>query len=584
MRLYNLLQEKFMELRQYQQQAVNNVLLNIKAWVRRNLLVLATGLWKTVIFAKFPELVKKSGKKTLILAHREELLTQAKEKIEKVSPELKIGIEQWNNYADDDCDVIIASVATLWREGSERIKRFKAEEFWLIVTDECHHATSSTYVNIYKYFWAYKGEPTDKYPVMLWVTATPNRWDNVWLSEIFDDVAFKYSIKEWIEDGWLANIKAWTVFTQQDISGVKTSMWDFNIWELSEAVNSPVRNDMIVRTYKEICNDKAIVFAVDVQHTLDLSEEFTKQGIKAEHIIWALSKEDRKSALERFASWETQVLVNCMTLTEGFDEPSIQSVLLARPTASASLHAQMIGRGTRLFKDKDFVKVIDFVDNTAKNNLVTTSNIIGLETPIKAKWHMIFDFEEKFKDLIANHPLIDTANVNIEDLDIKIKEVNIFSQAQLPKMVTDNSKYSWNTYGSWFKISLWQDTEWEGTEVLISENTLGKYDIEFISVKKSEPSFRNGWKKATRKVFKKEKAETKVEALEKADSIIFTKYQSRVNMIRQDAKWRKEPPSEKQLALLKKAGYQNVENLSKWECTNLIWKYFAEKANKTKKK
>lgn len=573
-----------MELRQYQQQAVNNVLLNIKAWVRRNLLVLATGLWKTVIFAKFPELVKKSGKKTLILAHREELLTQAKEKIEKVSPELKIGIEQWNNYADDDCDVIIASVATLWREGSERIKRFKAEEFWLIVTDECHHATSSTYVNIYKYFWAYKGEPTDKYPVMLWVTATPNRWDNVWLSEIFDDVAFKYSIKEWIEDGWLANIKAWTVFTQQDISGVKTSMWDFNIWELSEAVNSPVRNDMIVRTYKEICNDKAIVFAVDVQHTLDLSEEFTKQGIKAEHIIWALSKEDRKSALERFASWETQVLVNCMTLTEGFDEPSIQSVLLARPTASASLHAQMIGRGTRLFKDKDFVKVIDFVDNTAKNNLVTTSNIIGLETPIKAKWHMIFDFEEKFKDLIANHPLIDTANVNIEDLDIKIKEVNIFSQAQLPKMVTDNSKYSWNTYGSWFKISLWQDTEWEGTEVLISENTLGKYDIEFISVKKSEPSFRNGWKKATRKVFKKEKAETKVEALEKADSIIFTKYQSRVNMIRQDAKWRKEPPSEKQLALLKKAGYQNVENLSKWECTNLIWKYFAEKANKTKKK
>lgn len=570
-----------MELRDYQVKCKNSILTAIKDGTRRVLIVLATGTGKTVIFSSIVPLVKANSKKTLILAHREELLTQAKEKIELTDPSLKVEIEQAEKTSEPDADVVVASVPTLGRAGSERIKKFNPEHFGLIVIDEAHHSVASTYMNILKYFGCVEEDGSrpvgKKHPVVLGVTATPSRKDNVGLENIFDELVFKYDIKDGIDNGWLADIRAYTIFTHENMD-VSVRAGDFAVGELSEAVNTPQRNNLVVQTYKRLSEgEKALCFAVDIEHAQMLTQTFLDDGIQAECVTGETSKEDREQILKDFQHGDLEVVVNCMVLTEGYDNPNIKNILFARPTTSQSLYIQMAGRGTRLAEGKDHVKFIDFVDNMAKHDIVSSSSLIGQSKPIKADGHAIMALKSKFDDVLASDPLLDISTIDIDNIDDYITEVDIFAMAQLPAIVQNTSKNAWHKYLDGFKMSLGTNEDDGSSEYIeIREAAIG-YQIEHYTVQKVEPSFRTGWRKNIRTSVYVTTAHDSVSAIEKADVYIFQNMNHKRNLINQDAKWRKDPPSEKQVKLLVKFGYkqEDVEQLTKGEASNLLSQAFA---------
>ena len=571
-------------LRPYQDECLKRILLGVKNGSRLQLMSMATGLGKTVVFANLPQYVKKSGKKTLVLAHREELLGQAQEKINAINPELTTAIEQAENHAEPEADVVIASVQTIGRTGSERIKKFNPEHFGLIIIDEAHHATAGTYKNVLSYFGANKEEGVrEGHPVVLGVTATPFRKDNVGLDTLFDEIVFKYDIWDGIKNGFLANIKAFTVFTDEKVSA-KMIGGDFAVGELSREVNTPNRNQLVVDSYKKISPDEiALCFAVDVQHANDLADTFIENGVEAEVITGGTPDDERKRILEDFESGVVKVVVNCMVLTEGYDNPNIRTILFARPTASNGLFIQMAGRGTRLAEGKLNVNFVDFVDVMKKNLIVTSSTLIGLDKPIPVEGQDLMGLKEKYEDFLAGHPGADISKIAIEDLDKRIEEVDIFAMAQLPSLVKAESTYSWTQYLDGFKIGMGSEGD---VKMLgeIRENALGHFDVSFYTLSPCVPTYRNQYKKFEKKVLASSTGSDKVDALRKADKYIFDNYRHKLALIKQNAAWRSDAPSPKQVQLLEKFGYKNVASLTKGEACNLLSKAFADMDAKRKRR
>lgn len=568
-----------MELRNYQKKAINHILTDIKNWTRLLCLVMATGTWKTVVFTNIMNMVKQKWKKVLLLAHREELLNQAKNTLNRNFPEISCSIEQGLNIANPDDDVVLASVATLWRTWSDRIKKFKKEDFWLIIIDEFHRGVADTYLNVLDYFWANKKTWLSQWhPVVLWVTATPSRRDNIWLDEVVEKISFTYNIKEAIKDWYLVNVKAFSIYTWNDLDQVTQRAWDFAIEELWDAVNNEARNNLIVDTYKDLCLwEKTICFCVNVQHSKDLRDCFKKHWIRAESIYWALKGEDRKSILKDFSEWKIDVLLNVWVLIEWYDEPWIRNVLMTRPTTSGVIFNQAIGRWTRLFPWKEFVRVIDFVDNLTKNQLVTSSSLIWAEKPMKFNWENPFDYEDKVEELMEKSPWTDLSTVDLNNIDKVIKEVDLFKMAQISDFVKSMSKNSWIILSKGFRLYLWAWPNWNNIVASITEDTLGAYDIQFIEMIPKQKGA--GWRwMFDRSILYEEKVPSKISALEKADSYIFHNYRSNLNLTKQSAGWRKEPPTERQINMLKRFGYKQwLDNLSKWDAAVLITRFMSEK-------
>lgn len=562
------------ELRPYQRSCEDEIWKAIHGGEKLIVIVLATGTGKTVIFSHLPREFIKQGKKTLILAHREELLTQAANKLITVSPDLRIEIEQGSNWAEPDADVIIASVATLGRTGSDRIKKFNPEHFGLIIIDEAHHAPATTYKNVLSYFGANKEEGLrEGHPVVLGVTATPFRKDNVGLESVFNKVVFKYDIKDGIDDGYLARIMASTVFTNQKLD-VKMQGGDFAVGELADAINTPMRNQLVVESYRDVCGGQiALCFAADVQHAHDLAELFRQYGYRAEALSGDTPTEQRMDILKKFMTGEVQVVVNCMVLTEGYDNPNIRAVLFARPTASRALFIQMGGRGTRLAPGKESVHFLDFVDVCRKHNIITSSSLIGLEKAIPARGHDIMKLKDKYEELLSKHPNKDISRISIDDLDKNIQEIDIFQLASLPEVVKAHSVHKWLRYMDGYKISLGDSVEGEKTFAEVKPNVIGKYEVIFYHLAKNSPLDIERLGMYSKHVFKAlEPVEGEVTALKMADEYIENEMGDKKNLVRQDARWNKEKPSAKQIAFLVKNGHQEseVSMLSKGEASNLI--------------
>lgn len=568
-------------LRKYQEEAVQSVLKNIVKWNRLLCLVMSTGSWKTFTFSYIAKKSIESGKKVLVLAHREELLIQAQGSLQRVMPDKKIMIEQWKYVADHDSDIIVASVATLGREWWERIKKLNPKDYWLIIVDEAHHVTSNTYTRILEYFGAYKSAEnwvTPWHPVVLWVTATAFRGDNVGLDKVLDIVAYKYDMQMAISEWYLSPIRAFTVFTDTDLNDVKSSMGDFAIWELSDAVNNMERNLQIIETYKTKWKEElSIVFAVDVQHAKDLSWLFNDKWVKADYITGALKKESRQQILEDFHNQKINVLINVGVLTEWFDEPNIRNVLLARPTKSSWLYIQMVWRGTRLAEWKEHCRIFDFVDNLRNNKIMSSTSLIGLSQPIKADDTDIFEIKDKLEELLNNKPGENLRELDLDKIEERIQEVDIFAMAELDTFVKENSKFSRTTFLWGFKLSLGEDASWDKLSVEIRENLIWKYTIEFIVAKKQEPTAANKYKKYENKVVATTEWRDKKEALDLADRVISANYSDRVNLVSQKAKWKADAPTDKQIAMLKRNWFSNAEQLTKGQATILISKIFANK-------
>jgi ATP-dependent helicase IRC3 len=569
-----------MKLRPYQQECINSIINAAKKGVTKQLVVMPTGTGKTVTFGSLPSLVKAKGKKTLILAHREELLTQAADKISKIDPSLRIGIEQGTNKIGADVDIVVASVPTLGRQGSKRIEKFAPNDFGLIIIDEAHHSTSQSYKNILEYFNVLKGKvkiPNGR--VLLGVTATPLRADKVGLDEIFDKIVYTYSLREAIDSKYLSNIEAYSVETQEDISHVHTRMGDFADGELAEAVDTDTRNKLIVESYTKIApHTKALIFAASVEHTKNLTAMFCDAGYKAKFVVGDTDKMERSRTFYEFEHGDLEVLINCMVATEGYDNPNIKTIMMARPTKSSVLYQQMIGRGLRIAENKKGLKLIDFVDNTGKNSIITLPNLFGVPKKLKGidgkKITEVSDIIEKILEVNPDYNVGGITDWSKENIEKIIKRIDIFSQAELSEDIKQYSRLSWARYKEGYRLQFpAKEEEVIKEDITIQLNLLNKYEIRVQKFQRVVPSGDNGYRKWVRVSEEILGSMPNLEgALNIGDNWVSSNKADFRAMVDQKAKWRTAEPSEKQITLLKKLGIAVPQGLSKGQASILISK------------
>jgi hypothetical protein len=406
---------------------------------------MATGLGKTVMFAHLPQSLNVNGR-WLVLAHREELLDQAYEKFTSVNPSLTVGVEQAHRKAGD-AQIVIASVQTMQKD---RLKSFNPDEFSVIICDEAHHSVAKSYKNVFEYFGL--GVGTGK--ILVGVTATPKRGDDVGLSEVYDDIAFEFSLQDGIEQGWLCDIVGKRIETSSDISNVKKRMGDFVLSQLAEAVDSPQRNQLIVESYFDLAiNRKALVFCVNVSHAESLHEAFLDGNIRSSIVTGKTPKKERKESLRRFCKGDYSVMCNCGVLTEGFDDPEVSCIVMARPTDSSALYTQIIGRGTRLKEgpQKDCL-VLDFTDNCKTQQIQTLPTLFGLPPRLIPK-NVITDKEE-IEEFQMEYPWINLDELkSVDQLKSVAKDIKFF-RVEPPFDIRKFTKFQWMKIAEGFRLNL----------------------------------------------------------------------------------------------------------------------------------
>lgn len=351
-----------MELRPYQEEAKGSIFEEWDKGVLKTLLVLPTGCGKTVVFAKVAEDCVRRGDRVLILAHRGELLEQAADKIAKVT-----GLGCATEKADQSClgswfRITVGSVQTLMRE--KRLGQFPAGYFNTIIIDEAHHCISDSYQKILQHFGSAH---------VLGVTATPDRGDMQNLGQVFDSLAYEYTLPKAIREGYLSPIKALTIPLQLDLSGVSMQSGDFKAGDIATALDPYLYQ--IADEMEKYCKDrKTVVFLPLVKTSQKFKEILNEKGFRAAEVNG--KSKDRAEVLEAFDRGDYNVLCNSMLLTEGWDCPSVDCVIVLRPTKVRSLYSQMVGRGTRLCEGKDHLLLLDFLWHTERHELCHPADLI----------------------------------------------------------------------------------------------------------------------------------------------------------------------------------------------------------------
>ena len=350
-----------MELRPYQQEARERI---FQEWekVDRTLLVLPTGCGKTIVFAKIAEDCVRRGDRVLILAHRGELLEQAADKLAKAT-----GLRCATEKAEESClgswfRVTVGSVQTLMRE--KRLGQFPADYFDDIIIDEAHHCLSDSYQRVLEHF------PRAK---VLGVTATPDRGDMRNLGQYFESLAYEYTLPKAIKEGYLSPIKALTLPLKLDLSGVGVQAGDFKSGELATALD-PYLYQIADEMLKYCADRKTVVFLPLVKTSQKFRDILNQKGLRAAEVNG--ESKDRAEVLEAFDRGDYDVLCNSMLLTEGWDCPSVDCIVVLRPTKIRSLYSQMVGRGTRLYPGKDHLLLLDFLWHTERHELCHPASLI----------------------------------------------------------------------------------------------------------------------------------------------------------------------------------------------------------------
>lgn len=383
-----------MELRPYQKEAITAIQNQWESGNARTLLVLPTGCGKTIVFCKLAEQLVMEGMRVLIMAHRGELLEQAADKMEKATG-LRCAVEK----ADQSClgswyRITVGSVQSLQRE--KRLNQFDPGYFDAIIVDEAHHVLSDGYQKVLEHFGGAR---------VLGVTATPDRGDMRNLGAFFQSLAYEYSIATAIREGYLSPIKALTIPLKLDLTGVSMQSGDFKPGDLGTALDPYLYQ--IADEMRNHCQDrKTVVFLPLVKTSQKFRDILNENGFQAAEVNG--SSEDRAEVLEDYANGKYNVLCNSMLLTEGWDCPDVDCVVVLRPTKVRSLYCQMIGRGTRLAPGKDHLLVLDFLWHTEKHELCHPA-------------HLICDSEEVARKMTEN---IEEAGcpVDIEEAELKASE------------------------------------------------------------------------------------------------------------------------------------------------------------------
>ena len=351
-----------MELRPYQQEAKDSIFEEWENGKNKTLLVLPTGCGKTIVFAKVTEECVRQGNRVLILAHRGELLEQAADKIEKAT-----GLGCATEKAEETClgswfRITVGSVQSLMRES--RLSRFPEDYFNTIIIDEAHHCISDSYQRVLQHF------PDAR---VLGVTATPDRGDMKNLGQVFESLAYEYTLPRAIKEGYLSPIKAVTIPLKVDLTGVGVQSGDFKAGDLGTALDPYLEG--IATEMEKYCRDKkTVVFLPLVKTSQKFRDILNAHGFQAAEVNG--ESQDRAEILQEFDAGRYNVLCNSMLLTEGWDCPSVDCIVVLRPTKVRSLYCQMVGRGTRLSPGKDHLLLLDFLWHTERHELCHPASLI----------------------------------------------------------------------------------------------------------------------------------------------------------------------------------------------------------------
>lgn len=353
-----------LQMRPYQQAAREAIHAEWNDGRRRTLLVLPTGTGKTIVFAAVTEDQVRSGSRVLVLAHRGELLEQAADKIKR-STGLASAVEKAEQTCLDSwCRVVVGSVQSLQRPA--RLEQFPADYFGTIIIDEAHHAITDGYQRVLEHF------PEAN---VLGVTATPDRGDMRNLGEVFDSLAYEYKLTQAIREGYLCPILAQTIPLQLDISQVTLSGGDFAVGGLGTALD-PYLEQIAAEMQTACAGRKTVVFLPLIKTSRKFRDILNSKGFRAAEVNG--QSEDRTEILSDFSNGKYNVLCNSMLLTEGWDCPSVDCIVVLRPTKVRSLYSQMVGRGTRLSPEtgKKDLLLLDFLWLTERHELCRPADII----------------------------------------------------------------------------------------------------------------------------------------------------------------------------------------------------------------
>lgn len=341
------------ELRDYQQEAIDNLKKMREDGKTIALLYHATGVGKTITAATDAKAV---GGRTLFLVNALKLASQAKETFAKVWPEATLG-EYTGSQKDITQTVIFATVQSI----SKDLEKFSPTDFDYLIVDECHHAAANTYQKIFTYFHP---------KFILGLTATPERSDGEDMLELFQNVAHKMDLKTAVERGVLVPIRCIRVKTNIDLTDVRINGIKYNSQDLESKLFIPERNQLIVDTYLKYVNGKkTVIFCASVDHAAEIAKLLRDNGVKAEAVSGRDRVEVREKILKDYETGSTNVLCACDLLNEGWDSPHTTVLFMARPTMSKTIYLQQLGRGTRRCPGKEDLLVVDFVDNANMFNM-----------------------------------------------------------------------------------------------------------------------------------------------------------------------------------------------------------------------
>lgn len=366
-----------MELRPYQEEARAAI---TEQWesVDRTLMVLPTGTGKTVVFSKVIEDVVRGGGRALVLAHRGELLTQAADKL-AASTGLGCAVEK----AEDTCidswyRVVVGSVQTLMRPS--RLEQFDPDFFDAIIVDEAHHVLAESYQRVLDHFCHAK---------VLGATATPDRGDMRNLGSYFESLAYEYTLPQAIRDGYLCRIEAHTIPLTLDLTGVAVQNGDFKVSDIGSALD-PYLEQIADEMLAAGCKDRrTVVFLPLIATSKKFRDILEARGFRAGEVNGEST--DRAEVLAAFDAGRYDVLCNSMLLTEGWDCPGVDCVVVLRPTKIRSLYAQMVGRGTRLNPGKDSLLLLDFLWHTERHELCHPAHLIAESAEVAKKMTEIIE-------------------------------------------------------------------------------------------------------------------------------------------------------------------------------------------------
>lgn len=414
------------------------------------LIDLPTGTGKTRIACAVTHGIRRKDRRPAVfMVHREELATQAQAALQEENPDDLVAIEMGDRKAPSTTGIYVVSVPTIGRKGSDRLRRIAlsggASMVWI---DEAHHGEADTY----RYAIEKLGWP---HVPLFGCTATSHRMDGkevFGVESLFTKRVYHYRLINAIRDGWLAPIVAYRAISKTDLTKVQTQMGDFNLKQLAEKVDNEERTKIAFEKWQEIAGDRiTVAFCASVAHAKHTAKWFNDHGVTAAYVHGEMEKgpsdsmnaENRNGVMNLWKAGLLQVVCNFGILTEGFDFPAISCVLMLRPTKSWSLYVQCVGRGTRLFPTKENLILLDVVDVTAKQDIMTAPGLLDLPRDLEMDGDDIEQVEAKYR-AAANKGLDLSGVVSPKDIETALLPVDLFSEACIPDEVKKVSDLSWS--------------------------------------------------------------------------------------------------------------------------------------------